>query len=149
MDDPIKRTEELFSAAKSEFKHLEFYYFHNCVYDYLWKQNRRRHAERFPTWDVLHKYSSEYKLIFVGDATMGPYEVLQPGGSVEYTNEEAGATWLTRLTDRFPHYAWLNPEPERLWEYRQSVALIRQLMSNRMFPLTLNGLEGAMRLLSK
>jgi len=149
MDDHIKRTEELFSAAKSEFKHLEFYYFHNCVYDYLWKQNRRRHAERFPTWDVLHKYSSEYKLIFVGDATMGPYEVLQPGGSVEYTNEEAGATWLTRLTDRFPHYAWLNPEPERLWEYRQSVALIRQLMSNRMFPLTLNGLEGAMRLLSK
>ena len=149
MDDHIKRTEELFSAAKSEFKHLEFYYFHNCVYDYLWKQNRRRHAERFPTWDVLHKYPSEYKLIFVGDATMGPYEILQPGGSVEYTNEEAGATWLTRFTDRYPHYAWLNPEPERLWEYRQSVALIRQLMSNRMFPLTLNGLEGAMRLLSK
>jgi uncharacterized protein with von Willebrand factor type A (vWA) domain len=149
MDDHIKRTEELFSAAKSEFKHLEFYYFHNCVYDYLWKQNRRRHAERFPTWDVIHKYSSEYKLIFVGDATMGPYEILQPGGSVEYTNAEAGATWLTRLTDRFPHYAWLNPEPERLWEYRQSVALIRQLMANRMFSLTLNGLEGAMRLLSK
>jgi uncharacterized protein len=149
MDDHIKRTEELFSAAKSEFKHLEFYYFHNCVYDYLWKQNRRRHAERFPTWDVLHKYPSEYKLIFVGDATMGPYEILQPGGSVEYTNEEAGATWLTRFTERYPHYAWLNPEPERLWEYRQSVALIRQLMSNRMFPLTLNGLEGAMRLLSK
>jgi uncharacterized protein with von Willebrand factor type A (vWA) domain len=149
MDDHIKRTEELFSAAKSEFKHLEFYYFHNCVYDYLWKQNRRRHAERFPTWDVIHKYSSEYKLIFVGDATMGPYEILQPGGSVEYTNAEAGATWLSRLTDRFPHYAWLNPEPERLWEYRQSVALVRQLMANRMFPLTLNGLEGAMRLLSK
>lgn len=149
MDDHIKRTEELFSAAKSEFKHLEFYYFHNCVYDFLWKQNRRRHAERFPTWDVIHKYSSEYKLIFVGDATMGPYEILQPGGSVEYTNAEAGATWLSRLTDRFAHYAWLNPEPERLWEYRQSVALIRQLMGNRMFPLTLNGLEGAMRLLSK
>jgi uncharacterized protein len=149
MDDHIKRTEELFSAAKTEFKHLEFFYFHNCVYDYLWKQNRRRHAEKFPTWEVLHKYPSEYKLIFVGDATMGPYEILQPGGSVEYTNAEAGAVWLSRFTERFPHYAWLNPEPERLWEYRQSVGLIRQLMANRMFPLTLNGLEGAMRLLSK
>ena len=149
MDDHIKRTEELFSAAKTEFKHLEFFYFHNCVYDFLWKQNRRRHAEKFPTWDVLHKYTSEYKLIFVGDATMGPYEVLQPGGSVEYNNAEAGATWLARFTDRFPHYAWLNPEPERLWEYRQSVSLIRQLMANRMLPLTINGLESAMRLLSK
>ncbi|RKP59318.1 vWA domain-containing protein [Pararobbsia silviterrae] len=149
MDDHIKRTEELFSAAKTEFKHLEFFYFHNCVYDFLWKQNRRRHAERFPTWEVLHKYPSEYKLIFVGDATMGPYEILQPGGSVEYNNPEAGATWLARFTERFPHFVWLNPEPERLWEYRQSVSLIRQLMSNRMFPLTLNGLEAAMRMLSQ
>ena len=149
MDDHIKRTEELFSAAKTEFKHLEFFYFHNCVYDFLWKQNRRRHAERFPTWEVLHKYTSEYKLIFVGDATMGPYEILQAGGSVEYNNAEPGAVWLSRFTDRFPHYAWLNPEPERLWEYRQSVSLVRQLMANRMFPLTLNGLESAMRLLSK
>lgn len=149
MDDHIKRTEELFSAAKTEFKHLEFFYFHNCVYDFLWKQNRRRHAERFPTWDVLHKYTSEYKLIFVGDATMGPYEILQAGGSVEYNNAEPGAVWLSRFTERFPHYAWLNPEPERLWEYRQSVSLVRQLMANRMFPITLNGLESAMRLLSK
>ncbi|HTJ93490.1 MAG TPA: VWA domain-containing protein [Pararobbsia sp.] len=149
MDDHIKRTEELFSAAKTEFKHLEFFYFHNCVYDFLWKQNRRRHAERFPTWDVLHKYTSEYKLIFVGDATMGPYEILQPGGSVEYNNAEPGAAWLTRFTERFPHYVWLNPEPERLWEYRQSVSLVRELMANRMFPITLNGLESAMRLLSK
>ncbi|CAM2142917.1 VWA domain-containing protein [Pararobbsia alpina] len=149
MDDHIKRTEELFSAAKTEFKHLEFFYFHNCVYDFLWKQNRRRHAERFPTWDVLHKYTSEYKLIFVGDATMGPYEILQPGGSVEYNNAEPGAMWLSRFTERFPHYVWLNPEPERLWEYRQSVSLVRQLMANRMFPITINGLESAMRLLSK
>ena len=149
MDDHIKRTEELFSAAKTEFKHLEFYYFHNCVYDYVWKNNRRRHAERLPTWDMLHKYTSEYKLIFVGDATMGPYEILQAGGSVEYNNPEAGAVWLQRLAERFPSHAWLNPEPEGLWEYRQSVALVRQLLTNRMFPLTVAGLEGAMRLLSK
>ncbi|HEY3597674.1 MAG TPA: VWA domain-containing protein, partial [Paraburkholderia sp.] len=106
MDDHIRRTEELFSAAKAEFKHLEFYYFHNCVYDFLWKNNRRRHAERMPTWDVLHKFTPEYKLIFVGDATMSPYEVLQPGGSVEYNNHEAGAVWLRRLADHFPRHAW-------------------------------------------
>ena len=149
MDDHIKRTEELFSAAKSEFKHLEFYYFHNCVYDYLWKNNRRRHVERIATWDVLHKFTPEYKLIFVGDATMSPYEVLQPGGSVEYNNDEAGAVWLRRLADQFPHHVWLNPEPEGLWEYRQSIAVIRQLLGNRMYPVTLLGLESAMRLLSK
>ncbi|WP_153102218.1 vWA domain-containing protein [Paraburkholderia hayleyella] len=149
MDDHIKRTEELFSAARAEFKHLEFYYFHNCVYDFLWKHNRRRHAERTPTWDVLHRYSADYRLIFVGDATMSPYEVLQPGGSVEYNNAEAGAVWLRRLTSQFPHYVWLNPEPERLWEYRQSVALIRDVLSQRMYPLTLAGLESAMRMLSQ
>lgn len=149
MDDHIKRTEELFSAAKSEFKHLEFYYFHNCVYDWLWQENRRRHAERFPTWDVIRKYPPDYKVIFVGDATMSPYEILQPGGSVEYNNPEAGALWLRRFTDHFPRHAWLNPEPEGLWQYRQSVAIIRQLMGNRMFPITLAGLESAMRLLSK
>jgi uncharacterized protein with von Willebrand factor type A (vWA) domain len=149
MDDHIQRTEELFSAAKTEFKNMEFFYFHNCVYDYLWKNNHRRHAEKIPTWDVLRKYPPDTKLILVGDATMSPYEVLQPGGSVEYSNEEAGATWLQRLTHAFPKFLWLNPEPEGLWEYRQSVAIIRQLMSNRMFPVTIEGLERGMRLLSK
>jgi uncharacterized protein with von Willebrand factor type A (vWA) domain len=149
MDDHIARTEELFSAAKSEFKHLEFYYFHNCVYDYLWRQNRRRHNERFDTWDVLRKYPADYKLIFVGDATMSPYEVLQPGGSVEYNNKEAGAVWLRRFIDRFPHHVWLNPEPEAIWQYRQSISVIRQLFANRMYPVTLAGLESAMRVLSK
>ena len=149
MDDHIKRVEELFSAAKAEFKHLEFFYFHNCVYDYLWKNNRRRHGERTPTFDVLHKFTPDYKLIFVGDATMSPYEVLQPGGSVEYNNAEAGAVWLRRLADQFPRHAWLNPEPERLWEYRQSISVIRQVLGNRMYGLTMAGLESAMRALSK
>ncbi len=149
MDDHIRQTEELFSAARTEFKHLEFYYFHNCVYDYVWKNNRRRHAERSETWDILRKYNSDYRLIFVGDATMSPYEVLQPGGSVEYTNEEAGAVWLRRLVERFPKFAWLNPEPEGVWEYRQSIAVIRQLLEGRMYPVTLQGLERAMRELSK
>jgi uncharacterized protein with von Willebrand factor type A (vWA) domain len=149
MDDHIKRVEELFSAAKAEFKHLEFFYFHNCVYDYLWKNNRRRHGERTPTFDVLHKFTADYKLIFVGDATMSPYEVLQPNGSVEYNNAEPGAVWLRRLADQFPRHAWLNPEPERLWEYRQSISVIRQILGNRMYGLTMAGLESAMRALSK
>jgi uncharacterized protein with von Willebrand factor type A (vWA) domain len=149
MDDHIKRTEELFSATKTEFKHLEFYYFHNCVYDFVWKNNRRRHAERFSTWDILRKYNADYRLIFVGDATMSPYEILQPGGSVEYNNEEAGAIWLRRLVERFPKFAWLNPEPEGVWQYRQSISVIQQLMSGRMFPVTLQGLERAMRELSR
>jgi uncharacterized protein with von Willebrand factor type A (vWA) domain len=149
MDDHIRQTEELFSAAKSEFKHLEFYYFHNCVYDFLWKNNNRRHAERFDTWDIIRKYNPDYRLIFVGDATMSPYEVLQAGGSVEYNNEEAGAVWLRRLVERFPKFAWLNPEPEGVWEYRQSIAVIRQILRNRMYPVTLQGLERAMRELSK
>jgi uncharacterized protein with von Willebrand factor type A (vWA) domain len=149
MDDHIKRTEELFSAAKAEFKHLEFYYFHNCVYDFVWKNNRRRHSERLMTWDLLRKYNPDYRLIFVGDATMSPYEILQPGGSVEYNNEEPGAVWLQRLAERFPKFAWLNPEPEGVWEYRQSISVIRQVLSNRMYPVTLAGLEKAMRELSK
>jgi uncharacterized protein with von Willebrand factor type A (vWA) domain len=149
MDDHIGRTEELFSAAKTEFKNMEFFYFHNCVYDFLWKNNRRRNAERFPTWDILRKYPPDTKLIFVGDATMSPYEVLQPGGSVEYNNAEAGAVWLRRLADHFPHHAWLNPEPEGLWAYRQSVSAIREVLGHRMYPLTLAGLETAMRTLSK
>jgi uncharacterized protein with von Willebrand factor type A (vWA) domain len=149
MDEHIARVEELFSAAKNEFKHLEFYYFHNCVYDYVWKNNRRRYAEKFPTWDIMHKYNRDYKLIFVGDATMSPYEILQPGGSVEYNNEEAGATWLQRLTSTFPKFAWINPEPQGVWQYRQSIDVVNQLMGGRMFPLTLKGLEDTMRLLSK
>jgi uncharacterized protein with von Willebrand factor type A (vWA) domain len=149
MDDHIARTEELFSAAKTEFKNMEFFYFHNCVYDYLWKNNRRRHAERFPTWDILRKYPPDTKLIFVGDATMSPYEILQPGGSVEYNNEEAGAEWLQRFTNIFPKFIWLNPEPEGLWQYRQSISIVRQIMNNRMFPVTIEGLERGMRMLSK
>ncbi|WP_322402784.1 hypothetical protein [Massilia luteola] len=149
MDDHIERTEELFSAAKAEFKHMEFYYFHNCVYDHLWKNNRRRHAERFPTWDVLRTYPSDTRLIFVGDATMSPYEILAPGGSVEYANDEAGAEWLARFCHAFPKFAWLNPEPEHLWQYRQSIDVVRRIMGNRMFPVTMDGLERAMRLLSK
>ncbi|MGN6389962.1 MAG: vWA domain-containing protein [Burkholderiaceae bacterium] len=149
MDDHIARTEELFSAAKSEFKNMEFYYFHNCVYDFLWKNNRRRHAERFPTWDVLRRHTPDTKVIFVGDATMSPYEILQPGGSVEYNNEEAGAVWLQRFTSTFEDCVWLNPEPESLWQYRQSVALMRQLVQGRMFPVTIDGLERAMRSLGR
>lgn len=149
MDDHIAQVEELFSAAKTEFKNMEFFYFHNCVYDYLWKNNHRRHAERFATWDILHKYSPDTKLIFVGDATMSPYEILQAGGSVEYNNPEAGAVWIARLTDTFSKFIWLNPEPEAVWQYRQSIAIMRQLMNQRMFPLTLDGLERAMRALSK
>jgi len=149
MDDHIQRVEEMFSAVKAEFKHLEFYYFHNCVYDFMWKNNRRRYAEKFTTWDIIRKYNKDYKLIFVGDATMSPYEILQPGGSVEYSNEEAGAEWLGRLTNAFPKFAWINPEPQGIWQYRQSIAIVQQLMGQRMYPLTIAGLEEAMRLLSK
>ena len=149
MDDHIKVCEELFSAAKSEFKHLEYFYFHNCIYDYVWKDNRRRHGERFPLWDVMHKYGEDYKVVVVGDATMSPYEILQAGGSVEYSNEEAGAVWLQRMLDTWPRAVWLNPEPERLWDYRHSIELIRTIFNSRMFPLTLAGLEHAMRELNK
>ena len=149
MDEHIARVEELFSAAKTEFKHLEFYYFHNCVYDFVWKNNRRRFAEKFPTWDIVRKYNKDYKLIFIGDATMSPYEILQPGGSVEYGHEESGAEWLGRLTHAYPQFAWINPEPQGVWQYRQSISIVQQLMSGRMFPMTLKGLEDAMRLLSK
>ncbi|WP_027475899.1 vWA domain-containing protein [Curvibacter gracilis] len=149
MDEHIARVEEMFSAAKAEFKHLEFYYFHNCVYDYMWKNNKRRFSEKFATWDILRKYNKDYKLIFIGDATMSPYEILQPGGSVEYNNEEPGAEWLQRLTNTFPRFAWINPEPQGVWQYRQSIAVIQQLMNQRMYPLTLKGLEDAMRMLSK
>jgi uncharacterized protein with von Willebrand factor type A (vWA) domain len=149
MDDHIKVCEEMFSAAKSEFKHLEYFYFHNCIYDYVWKDNRRRHGERFPLWDVMHKYGEDYKVVIVGDATMSPYEILQAGGSVEYANEEAGAVWLQRMLDTWPRAVWLNPEPERLWDYRHSIEVIRTIFANRMYPLTLAGLERAMRELNK
>jgi uncharacterized protein with von Willebrand factor type A (vWA) domain len=149
MDDHIARVEELFSAASSEFKHLEHYYFHNCLYDYVWKNNRRRNIEKIPTLDVLRKYSSDYKLIFVGDATMSPYEILAVGGSVEYSNNEPGAVWINRMLDHFNHSAWLNPEPEGVWQYRQSISIIKDLMKSKMYPVNMQGLEKAMRELSK
>lgn len=149
MDEHIARVEELFSATKTEFKHLEFYYFHNCVYDFMWKNNRRRFSEKFPTFDIIRKYNKDYKLIFIGDATMSPYEILQPGGSVEYNNEEAGAEWLQRLTNAFPKFVWINPEPQGVWQYRQSISVMQQLMNHRMYPLTIKGIEEAMRLLTK
>ncbi|MBS1216034.1 MAG: hypothetical protein H6R20_1008 [Proteobacteria bacterium] len=149
MDDHVKLCEELFSAAKTEFKHLEYFYFHNCLYDFVWKDNRRRHAERTRTLDILHKYGHDYKVIFVGDATMSPYEILQPGGSIEYHNEEAGAVWLRRVLDVYPKAVWLNPEPEQLWSYRQSISVIREIFEGRMYGTTLPGLEQAMRSLTK
>ena len=149
MDDHIRLCEELFSACRSEFKHLEHYYFHNCVYEGVWKDNRRRHGERIPTHEVLHRYGNDYKLIFVGDATMSPYEILYPGGSVEHWNEEPGAAWMERMLDAFPHAVWLNPESEHLWQYRQSIELLNRLMGGRMFPLTLDGLARAIRALAK
>jgi len=149
MDDHIKLCEELFSAAKTEFKHLEYFYFHNCLYDHVWKDNRRRHAERTRTSDILHKYGHDYKLVFVGDATMSPYEILQPGGSIEYSNEEAGSVWMKRLLEVYPKAVWLNPEPEEIWGYRQSIGILKEIMGGRMYPTTIQGLERAMRALVK
>ena len=149
MDDHIKLCEELFSAAKTEFKHLEYFYFHNCLYDYVWKDNRRRHAERIRTFDIMHKYGHDYKLVFVGDATMSPYEILQPGGSIEYSNEEAGAVWMKRMLEVYPKAVWLNPEPEEIWTYRQSIGILKEIMGGRMYPTTIQGLERAMRALVK
>ncbi|MEK7361414.1 MAG: VWA domain-containing protein [Pseudomonadota bacterium] len=149
MDDHIKLCQEMFSAAKTEFKHMEYFYFHNCLYDYVWKDNRRRHSERTPTVDIMHKYGQDYKLIFVGDATMSPYEILQPGGSIEYSNDESGAVWMRRMLDVYRKAIWLNPEPEQLWPYRQSISVIREIMEARMYPITIEGLARAMRYLSK
>jgi hypothetical protein len=149
MDDHVKLCEELFSAAKTEFKHLEYFYFHNCLYDYVWKDNRRRHSERIRSFDIMHKYGHDYELIFVGDATMSPYEILQPGGSIEYSNDEAGAVWMKRMLEVYPKAAWLNPEPEEIWPYRQSIGIMREIMGGRMYPTTLSGLERAMRALAK
>ncbi|PWC36308.1 VWA domain-containing protein [Azospirillum sp. TSO35-2] len=145
MDDHIRLVEELFSAARSEFKHLEHFYFHNCVYEGVWRDNARRHAERTPTWDVLHTYPADYKLVFVGDAAMSPYEIVYPGGSVEHWNEEAGEVWMQRLLSVYAKSVWLNPTPPQYWDYSESTRLLQRLMNGRMFPLTLEGLDGAMR----
>jgi uncharacterized protein with von Willebrand factor type A (vWA) domain len=149
MDDHVKACEELFSACRSEFKHLEYFYFHNCVYESVWRDSRRRHAERIPVTDLIHKYGPDYKLIFVGDATMSPYEILHPNGAIEYMNVEPGAVWLRRLLDQWPTAAWLNPEPEASWPYRKSIEIIHQIVGGHMFPMTLAGLERAMRHLSR
>jgi len=148
MDDHVRVCEELFSAARSEFKHLEYFYFHNFVYESVWKDNRRRHAERIPTMEVMRTYGADYKLVFVGDATMSPYEILQPGGSIEHWNDEPGSAWIRRLLASYPHHAWLNPEPEERWEWTPSVKITRELLEDRMFPLTLEGLDRAMKALS-
>ncbi|WP_439641367.1 vWA domain-containing protein [Nevskia sp.] len=149
MDPHVKVCEELFSAAKTEFKHLEYYYFHNFIYESVWKDNRRRHAERIPLFDVLRKYTPDYKVIFVGDATMSPYEILYPGGSVEHWNEEAGAVWFKRLLDAYPRTVWLNPEHEERWQYTPSITAALELMGqDRMFSLTLSGLDKAIKRLS-
>jgi uncharacterized protein with von Willebrand factor type A (vWA) domain len=145
MDWHIKATEELFSAARSEFKHMEHFYFHNCLYEKVWKENRRRFDDTTPTWDVLHTYPHDYKAIFVGDAAMSPYEIMAPGGSVEHFNEETGAAWMERVARTYPACVWLNPVAEKEWDYTQSIRIMRQLMGGRMYPLTLEGLDKAMR----
>lgn len=149
MDPHIKVCEELFSAARTEFKNMEYFYFHNCLYEDLWKDNRRRHNEKMATWDVLHKYPSDYKVIIVGDASMSPYEITYAGGSVEHWNEEPGGVWLERLQQVYENVVWLNPVAERHWEYTPSIEIMRQIVGDRMFPLTLDGLDRAMRELSR
>src|ERR1700712_87921 len=145
MDWHIKAVEELFSAARTEFKHMAHFYFHNCLYERVWKENRRRFQETTPTWDVLHKYPHDYKAVFVGDASMSPYEISSPGGSVEHYNEEAGAVWMERIARTYPACVWLNPVPESQWEHTYSIRIMKQLMGDRMYPLTLDGLDRAMR----
>jgi uncharacterized protein with von Willebrand factor type A (vWA) domain len=149
MDDHVKVCEQLFSAVRTEFKHLEYFYFHNFMYERVWKDNRRRANERIATWDVLHKYGHDYKLIIVGDATMSPYEITYPGGSVEHTNPEPGSLWLQRLLAVYAHAVWINPQPVAHWEYHQSIEITKELMGDRMYPLTIDGLDRAMRELSK
>jgi uncharacterized protein with von Willebrand factor type A (vWA) domain len=150
MDSHIKLCEELFSAARTEFKSLEFFYFHNCLYESVWKDNRRRHDEKTATWDMLHKFPSDYRVVFVGDATMSPYEITYPGGSVEHWNEEPGALWLQRVANVYERLVWLNPTPKAHWDHTPSIQLVREIVGpNRMFPLTIAGLDGAMRELSR
>jgi hypothetical protein len=149
MDGHIRAVEELFSAVRSEFKHMEYFYFHNCLYEGVWKDNRRRYAEVTPTYEVLRTFGSDYRAIFVGDASMSPYEIATPGGSVEHWNEEAGAVWLTRVTDHFPKMAWINPVPRKYWQHTHSIGMIGEIFADRMYPLTLAGLEAATRELSR
>jgi len=149
MDDHVKVCEELFSAARSEFKHLEFFYFHNCPYERVWQDNRRRHDQTIDTWHVLRTYPADYKVIFVGDATMSPYEIVYPGGSVEHWNEEAGSVWMERLLRIYSRAIWLNPQPRDVWDYYESIRVIKSLVEDRMYPLTLEGLEEGMRELAR
>ena len=149
MDPYIKLCEEMFSAARAEFKNMEYFYFHNCLYEGVWKDNARRHTDKMPTWDVLHKYPHDYKVIFIGDASMSPYEVTFAGGSVEHMNEEPGAIWLERVTNIYESAVWLNPTPEKYWNHTQSTQMIKQIFSDRMYALTLDGLDKAMRELSR
>ena len=145
MSPHVQVCEELFSAARSEFKHLKYYYFHNFVYESVWQDNVRRHSERIPMREVLRTYGHDYKLIFVGDASMSPYEITQPGGSVEHWNEESGAVWMNRLLKNWPHHVWLNPEPEKRWSHTQSIKVVRELFEDKMFPLTIAGLDRAIK----
>jgi len=149
MDPHVRVCEELFSAARSEFRHLEYFYFHNFIYEAVWKKNRRRQSETTALFDILNRYGRDYRVIFVGDASMAPYEITHPGGSIEHYNEEAGAAWMQRLTDHFDHMAWLNPVPRQYWPHSQSTALIRELTGERMFPLSLEGLEQAITVLRR
>lgn len=149
MDDHIRVVEELFSAVKSEFRHMEYFYFHNCLYETVWKDNRRRRQEQVSTFDIIRTYGSDYRVIFVGDAAMSPYEIVAPGGSVEHWNQEAGRVWMSRMLDHFNKVAWINPVPDAHWQHTHSTQLLRQLMADRMFPLTLSGLESATRELSR
>ena len=149
MDPHVKLCEELFSAARSEFKHLKYYYFHNFLYESVWTKSHRRHAETTSTFDILNKYSKDYKVIFVGDATMAPYEITHAGGSIEHYNEEAGAVWLKRIEEAFNHLVWVNPTPKDFWEHSYSIEIVKELIEDRMFPLTVKGLEDAMALLTK
>ncbi|MEM7283232.1 MAG: VWA domain-containing protein [Pseudomonadota bacterium] len=144
MDDHIRVCEQLFSAAKSEFKQLEYFYFHNCLYERVWRNNKRRHTEVIPTWDLMHRYGSDYKVVLVGDATMSPYEITYPGGSVEHWNEEPGAVWIKRLKQIYPKLIWLNPEPERVWDHTYSIRILKELVENEMYPLTVDGISRGM-----
>ena len=148
MDDHVRVVEELFSAARTELKHLEYFYFHNCLYEGVWKDNRRRYSERTSTWDLLHTYGPDYKAVFVGDAAMSPYEIVYPGGSVEHWNEESGEVWLRRVLDQWSNAIWLNPVTEKAWRYTQSTQMIRTLFADRMYPMTLSGLDAGLKELS-
>ena len=149
MDGHVRVVEELFSAASSEFKHMEHYYFHNCLYEGVWKDNRRRWEQQTPTWEVLRTFGGDYKCVFVGDAAMSPYEIVQPGGAVEHWNAESGEVWLRRALNQWPSAAWINPVPENRWRYAHSTSLIQEIFEGRMYPLTLQGLDVAMRELTR